>query len=192
MDEQNLEIPAFDEPHLIFCEFALDAVAYDPFNKTTWDVASNKSLKERKSYYKIQSTTDDGKPRCSRILTREEALQLAEGNEDLDKTIHYFKSVSQKNHDLWVPSIDHPRLEFVEVEDRPLAHFINDFHLWRVHYPGTLKSYNGYPYYSNIAHNGQSITKEEALVFAEYWYASKYDKNITICFDNGKTFLKHF
>ena len=182
-------IPDIDDPQLIFYDIEDSSVAYNPIIKTTWDVKSNKTLKIRTDYPNIEDISHFGKPLYGRVISKDEAIQISKENEELNVTVKKLLAVSEEALRNWIPSIDHPRLRFIEVEDIPIAYFPHKYLHWRVLYNGTLKKYDGWPNSADIFHNGCRISKENALILAEYWDAERNGKKVELRFEGNKTYL---
>ena len=189
---ESANIPDFNDSILEFFDKGDSSIAYHPLRHLVWNVLPNKTLGINTDYFISYdgdgidlSETDYGKP-----ISREEAVKIAEEINELKDIEEKLLSVSEEALFNWMPSIDHPRLRFVEVEDRPIAYFPHNTNLlWRVNFDKTLKQYKGYPHFGDIIYNGCHISKQEALIYAEYWDARKKGKDVILRFDGGKTLL---
>jgi hypothetical protein len=156
-NEISLEL---DDPALIFYDIEDFPIAVDLKNKIAYDVLYNKTLKQRNEYPKINDLVKYGYLSCKRNITKEEALKIAQEIYELDL-------ISSETFSTMIPSIDHPRLRFVEVEDVPMAYFPKKYSIhWRVFSKGLLRIWHSWPSRADMGY-GSRINKEEALKLAE-------------------------
>ena len=169
----NEIFPDFNDPILEFYNIEDFPIAYYPKNNVAYDVLFNKILKLRTDYpnteYLIKYRYINNHSR----ITKEKAIIMAEEIEALNSLIEEILVISEDALRSWIPPFNHPRLRFIEVEDKPIAYFPKKYLYWRVLHGEKLKIYKGYPDSVDIHYNGCRITREEALILAEYWDAKK-------------------
>ena len=187
LKDENIQ--NIDDPELIFYEIEEISVAFNPIKNTTWDIKPNKEIMIRTEYPTIEKISRFGSPLYGRIISKEEAIQISKENEELEITIQELLAISEETLFKWIPSIDHPRLRFVEVEDIPIAYFPRKHLYWRVINDKTLKLYDGWPDSVDIFHNGCRISKKNALILAEYWDACRNGKKVILRFEGEKNYL---